>query len=465
MPGNIAVVGVGPGADGHITPLAAEALRRADAVVGYRYYFRFIEHLIPGGCERIEKDLSEEDERAEIALDLAERGKSVAVVSSGDSGIYGMASVVCSAAARRKSAVEVSVIPGVSAFVAAAAKLGAPLGHDFCSVSLSDLLTPWRDIEKRIAAAARGDFVTVVHNPRSAGRYWQLSRLREIFLSEKDPETPVGIVRQVSREGEEARVTTLAGLDPGEVDMFSVLIIGNSRTFTAGNKIITPRGAPAGGEDCPARSIRAESFRLIEESLESAGAFQEGARRAVIRCIHTTADPEYAELFHCSDRAIEKWGRGLRGGEIVTDVRMVHAGISKELLQRAGAEAFCYLDSPESLSIAEREGVTRSQAAMRTAIARHPNALFVVGNAPTALIEIADALSASKTGKGGFRPLGVVGAPVGFVNVEQSKTRLEAAAGDTPFVVIRGKKGGSAVAAAIVNAALDPDEAAGSPDA
>lgn len=446
MPGNVTVIGVGPGSEGHITPLARLALARSDAVVGYRYYFRFVEGLIPEGCQRVEMELSEEEERAASALRIAEGGGNVSVISSGDSGVYGMASVVHSVARRERSEAEISVIPGVSAFVAAAAKLGAPLGHDFCSVSLSDLLTPWRKIEKRIAAAIEGDFVTVVHNPRSRKRYWQLNRLKEMFLEAKDPATPVGIVRHVSRDGESARVTTLGRLDPDAADMFTVLIIGNSETFAAGETMVTPRGS-GGDPPLPAGEIYRRSFRAVEEGLSGAGR-SAGAEAAVRRCVHTTADFEYETLFHCSDKAIEGWSARLRGGEIVTDVRMAAAGISKSLLERAGAKVFCHLDSPDSLKMTG-DGATRTQAAMRVAIERHPNALFVVGNAPTALMEIADALSAGR-----FRPMGVIGAPVGFVNVEQSKSRLEAAAGDVPFVVIRGKKGGSAVAAAIVNAAL-----------
>lgn len=460
MPGSITVVGVGPGADGHITPLAREALSRAEAVVGYRSYFRFVEDLIPRGCERFEKGISEEDERAQIAVGLAREGKNVAVISSGDSGIYGMASVVHLAAADSGGA-EVSVVPGVSAFIAAAAKLGAPLGHDFCSVSLSDLLTPWRTIEKRISAAAAGDFVTVVHNPRSAKRYWQLSRLKEIFLSSKSPETPVGIVRDVSRKRERTRITTLEKLNTEEVDMFSLLIIGNSETIAEGGKMVTPRGSkPASAQSASeaARLICDESFGSIGKSLKLPDLLPQGAREAIMRCVHTTADFEYAELFHCSPGAVEKWSRALRGGEIITDVRMVLAGVSKRLLEKTGAKVFCCLDEPESLRISEREGITRSQAAMRVAISRHPKALFAVGNAPTALIEIADTLSKAKNGKADFNPLGVIAAPVGFVNVEQSKARLEAAAAKTPYAVIRGSKGGSAVAAAIVNTALGFNE-------
>ncbi len=461
MPGSVTVVGIGPGAQGHLTSLAMQALGRAEVVVGYGYYFRFVEHLLSPGCRRIKRELSEETERAEIALEIAKEGGNVAVISSGDSGIYGMASVVLLAAQRGKSPVEVSVIPGVSAFVAASAKLGAPLGHDFCSISLSDLLTPWRKIEKRIASAANGDFVTVVHNPRSTKRYWQLPRLIEIFLSARGPQTPVGVVRHVSREEERVHVTTLELLSPEEVNMFTVLIIGNSSTFSAGGRMITPRSERNDvlGTSDPAHDIYKKSFKTVERFLKSPNSSGEGALRAIKRCVHTTADFEYETLFHCSDEAIEKWNLGLAGGEIVTDVKMVLAGVSKRLAERKGTKVFCYLDTPESLKIASQEGITRSQAAMRVAIQKHPTALFAVGNAPTALIEIADTLSRLNTEQKRFNPLGVIGAPVGFVNVEQSKTRLEAAAGDdVPFVVIRGRKGGSGVAAAIINAALGFDE-------
>lgn len=448
MLGSVTVIGVGPGAEEHITPLARRALARSDAVVGYRYYFRFVEGLIPERCERIEMELSEERDRAAAALKIAGGGGNVSVISSGDSGIYGMASVVHSVAEEQSNTADISVVPGISAFVAAAAKLGAPLGHDFCSISLSDLLTPWEKIEKRIAAAADGDFVTVIHNPRSRKRYWQLAHLKEMFLAAKGPDIPVGIVRHVSRDGEDVRVTTLGLLDPKEADMFTVLIVGNCETFTAGGIMVTPRGVGNGGTETAA-SIYERSFKAVERGLRDGPKRSPSAEAAVKRCVHTTADFEYERLFHCSDGAIEKWSGEIVGAEIVTDVTMVAAGISKSLLEKANAKVLCYLDSPESLEIAAREGITRSQAAMRVAVSKHPDALFAVGNAPTALVEIADVLS-----RGGFHPMGVVAAPVGFVNVEQSKARLEAAAGDTPFVVIRGKKGGSAVAAAIVNAAL-----------
>ncbi len=450
MSGKITVVGIGPGADGHITPLARKTISSAEAVVGYRYYFGFIEHLIPKGCERIEKDLTEESERAKIALRLAGSGKNVVVISSGDSGVYGMASVVCETAARGGASAEVSVVPGVSAFVAAAAKLGAPLGHDFCSISLSDLLVPWEVIETRIRAAAAADFVTVVHNPRSSGRKRHLTKLREIFLESRDPSTPVGVARQVSREDENVSITTLRGLRPENIDMFSVLIIGNSSTFHSDRMLITPRDA-SGGNPASGTEIMDESFRRINSVLESRGPQRrsEAERRAMERCVHATADFEYEALFHSSPEAVETWSRMLRGGEIVTDVTMVKAGISKALLEETGARVFCYLDDPRALEIAGREKLTRSQAGIRVAVSRHPDALFVVGNAPTALLEVADAV-ASKS----LRPLGVVAAPVGFVNVAESKTRFEAVAGNVPFVLIRGKKGGSGVAAAIVNAAL-----------
>ena len=134
------------------------------------------------------------------------------------------------------------MIPGVSAFQKAAALLGSPVGHDFCVISLSDLMTPWALIERRIVAAAEADFVTAVYNPKSEGRYWQLYRLKELFLQSRSPQTPVGFVRQAGRDGEEVVVTTLQAFDPEQTDMFTVVLIGNSQSFVSDGTFITPRG-------------------------------------------------------------------------------------------------------------------------------------------------------------------------------------------------------------------------------
>lgn len=457
----VTVVGTGPGSSAYLLPMAVAALAEADVVVGYRGYFDSIRHLLPSHCRCIEKDLAQEEERATLALETASQGSKVVVISSGDAGIYGMASLVHELAARTGSGIPVETIPGISAFQAAAARLGAPIGHDFCCISLSDLLTPWAAIERRIAAAAEGDFVCCLYNPRSRKRHWQLSRFREIFLRHRDPATPVGVARQVGRAGEDIRLTTLEALNPADVDMFTLVLVGSSQTFRHGNSLITPRGyrtrKPVTGED-----IRRESFRQILAGLDDQGEGESllapDALWALIHCIHSTGDFSLADEFHSTDGAIAAWHSSLgQGGEIVTDVTMVRAGLRREALEKAGIQAFCYLDDPAAHDLARGEGLTRSQAAMRLAIARHPKALYVIGNAPTALMEVCDHLET-----GGFRPLGVIGVPVGFVNVVESKLRLKACGG-VPKVWIEGRKGGSGVAASIANAALTYAEAAGHP--
>ena len=168
------VAGIGPGSPEDMTPAVIQAVKNSDVVIGYKYYFQFIEPYLEPGTECIDTGMKREKARAEQAFELAEQGKTVCVISSGDAGIYGMAPLVYEMKRERGSRVEIEVLPGISAFQKAASLLGAPIGHDFCVISLSDLMTPWDRIEKRIHAAATADFVTAVYNPKSEGRYWQL---------------------------------------------------------------------------------------------------------------------------------------------------------------------------------------------------------------------------------------------------------------------------------------------------
>jgi len=239
---SIYVVGLGPGRRDLLTAQAQEALTRAHAIVGYAGYFEAIDDLVAGKeCHCF--PLGQERERSRLAVELAAQGKTVAVFSSGDPGIYAMAGMVLEAAETSEVAetLAVSVIPGISAINAAAALLGAPLGHDFAVISLSDLLTPWEIIEKRLEAAADADFVFVLLNPRSKQRDWQLVRAREILLSRRLPSTPVGFVRNAFRPGQQVNVTTLEDLNDADVDMFTTVIVGNSQTRRFGKNLITPR--------------------------------------------------------------------------------------------------------------------------------------------------------------------------------------------------------------------------------
>ncbi|WP_305045445.1 cobyric acid synthase [Geoalkalibacter sp.] len=238
--GKLFVIGLGPGGMEHLTPAARAALGEAQVVVGYQTYMDLVMPLLEGK-KLLVSGMRQEVERAGQALAEAARGQVVALISSGDAGIYGMAGLVLEMAQGRD--VEIQVIPGVSAVQAAAAALGAPLMHDFAVISLSDLLTPWDLIRRRLDAAARADFVIALYNPRSHGRTTQLDEARRILLRYRRPKTPVGLVRHAGRDQQQAWVEPLARFDDSAVDMSTLVIIGNSRTFVDDQgRMVTPRG-------------------------------------------------------------------------------------------------------------------------------------------------------------------------------------------------------------------------------
>ncbi len=457
--GKIIVAGIGPGNEQDMTPAVATALREADAVVGYKHYFPYITHLLRPETVCIDSGMKRERARAEQAFTLAEQGSTVCVISSGDAGIYGMAPLMYEMKRERNSRVEIAVLPGISAFQKAAALLGAPIGHDFCAISLSDLMTPWERIEKRIRAAAQADFVTAVYNPKSEGRYWQLHRLREVFLQEgRSPQTPVGVVRQAGRAGQEVHVTSLEAFDPEAVDMFTIVLIGNSQSYEWQGAFVTPRGyyrdeatdASSLGQD-----IMMRSFRTIERELENPS-LPPDHKWALLHAIHTTADFDMERLLHSDALAVASlYGRVASGRlkTIVTDVSMVASGIRKGALQRLGVEVKCYLSDPRTAAMAAEKGITRTQAGIRLAVAEHPDALFAIGNAPTALMELCEL-----TRKGKANPAGIIAAPVGFVHVRESKCMVKTLA-TVPKLIVEGRKGGSNLAATLVNAILCYDDA------
>ena len=472
--GKIIVAGIGPGSKEDITPAVLEAVRSADAIVGYKYYFRFIEQYVQEGCECIDTGMKKERERAEQAFELAEQGKTVVVISSGDAGIYGMTPLVYEMKRERGSDVEIESMPGISAFQKAASLLGAPIGHDLCIISLSDLMTPWEVIERRIKAAAVGDFVTAIYNPKSNGRYWQLYRLVELFLQQRSADTPVGYVRQAGRDEQVIKVTTLGEFDPEDVDMFTVIIIGNSQSYIfspssalSGNSpqagkesrlIITPRGyyrERDHQELKPGQQIMIESFRTIESELRNKD-LPLDHKWALLHAIHTTADFEMERILYTDEGAVETLYHKVANGElktIVTDVTMVTSGIRKGALARLGMEAKCYLSDPRVAEMASAQGITRTQAGIRLAVEEHPDALFAFGNAPTALMELCYLIR-----KGKAHPAGIIAAPVGFVHVRESKHMVKPFM-DIPKIIVEGRKGGSNLAATLCNAILTFDDA------
>lgn len=479
----IIVAGIGPGSREDITPAVMTAVGEADVVVGYKYYFQFVEQYLKPGCECVDTGMKKERERAEQAFQIAEQGKTVVAISSGDAGIYGMASLIYEMKQAHQSDVEIETLPGISAFQKAASLLGAPIGHDMCIISLSDLMTPWEMIERRIKAAATGDFVTAIYNPKSHGRYWQLYRLVELFLQERSADTPVGYVRQAGREEQTVHLTTLGAFDPEDVDMFTVILIGNSQSYIADGKFITPRGyygptpnpslvgrgtdTPPTMISSPGQQIMMESFRTISSELKRD--YPLDHKWALLHAIHTTADFDMEDILYTDEGAVEKLYNMVKEGKlktIVTDVTMVTSGIRKGALSRLGVEAKCYLSDPRVAEMTAQqsptshllpltsEKITRTQAGIRLAVEEHPDALFAFGNAPTALMELCDLIR-----KGKAHPVGIIAAPVGFVHVKESKHMVKPFR-NIPKIIIEGRKGGSNLAATLCNAILTFDDAA-----
>jgi precorrin-3B C17-methyltransferase len=245
MSGKLLVIGFGPGGHKHITDRAKEAIAESDIIIGYKTYVDLIEQLVTGK-QIISTGMTEEVSRAQEAVKQAEQGKKVAVISSGDAGVYGMAGLVYEVLIEKgwekATGVEVEVIPGISAINSCAALLGAPVMHDSCTISLSDHLTPWNAIEKRLEAAAQADFVIALYNPRSGRRTRQIMEAQRILLKYRSPDTPVGLVKSAYRDSQKVVITTLKDMLDQEIGMLTTVIIGNSSTFFHDGLMITPRG-------------------------------------------------------------------------------------------------------------------------------------------------------------------------------------------------------------------------------
>ncbi|OHB99251.1 MAG: precorrin-3B C(17)-methyltransferase [Planctomycetes bacterium RIFCSPLOWO2_12_FULL_39_13] len=240
-PGKLYVVGIGPGAADEISQKALNVLKSAETIVGYKLYIDLIADIVKNK-RIIASTMRKEIERVQLAIQEAQSGKTVCIISSGDPGVYGMAGLVLEMVSKENLSLPVEIIPGIPAANAAAAVLGAPLMHDYAVISLSDLLTPWEIIEKRVECASEADFVIVLYNPKSSQRDWQIEKTANIILQHKSPSTPVGIVKDASREGESVVITTLDKMTSCPIDMTTIIIIGNSTTFIYHNYMVTKRG-------------------------------------------------------------------------------------------------------------------------------------------------------------------------------------------------------------------------------
>ena len=242
----VTVIGPGPGGGADLTGRARAALETCDLIVGYTAYIELVRPDFPEK-KVLSTGMRREVDRCRAAVETALTGKNVAVVCSGDAGVYGMAGLICEVA-QEYDPIEIEVIPGITAACGGAAVLGAPLTHDFAVISLSDLLTPWEKIERRLTAAAQADFVICLYNPSSKSRADYLARACDILLRDKTPHTVCGTVRNIRREGEEGQLLTLGQLRDTQVDMFTTVFIGNSQTRVIGGRMVTPRGYLQRGE-------------------------------------------------------------------------------------------------------------------------------------------------------------------------------------------------------------------------
>jgi len=281
-----------------------------------------------------------------------------------------------------------------------------------------------------------------------------------LFLKYRSADTAVGYVRQAGREEQTVKVTTLSQFDPEDVDMFTVVLIGNSHSYIADGKMITPRGYYRGerrekiGERI-GQNIMIESFRTILGELK--GDYALDHQWALLHAIHTTADFDMENILYTDPGAVETLYNKVKDGmlkTIVTDVTMVTSGIRKGALSRMGLEAKCYLNDSNVAELASANNITRTQAGIRLAVEEHPDALFAFGNAPTALMELCDLIR-----KGKAHPAGIIAAPVGFVHVRESKHMVKPFK-DIPKIIVEGRKGGSNLAATLCNAILTFDDAA-----
>ncbi|HSI50605.1 MAG TPA: precorrin-3B C(17)-methyltransferase [Ideonella sp.] len=324
--GKIMLVGIGPGSQAHMTARAREAIAEADVVIGYVTYIKLVAELLEGK-EVVRKGMTEELDRAVSALEAARAGKKVALISSGDAGVYGMAGptfeVLFQAGWTPDDEVKVEIVPGASALNACAALVGAPLTHDFCAISLSDLLTPWPVIARRLDAVASADFVVALYNPKSGRRTRQIVEAQRLFLRHRRADTPVAIVKSAYRRRERIEFTTLDRMAEADIGMLTTVLIGNSHTFVRHGLMVTPRGyankydLDAGGDtregEKPGRSLSTGLLGWLD-TLQAEHAAGESAEALALRhrlpldyIVSTLAEPvaaaELAEAAATGDEA------------------------------------------------------------------------------------------------------------------------------------------------------------------
>jgi precorrin-3B C17-methyltransferase len=457
----ISVVGIGPGSLDLLTERARERISSADVIMGNERYIELIREIIPKGAEVITGRMGTEVERAKKAVELGKR-KNVVVVSGGDAGIYGMAGLVIEVIGDFDLDSKLEIIPGITAASASAALLGAPLSNDFAIVSLSDLLVPWSEIEKKLEGLAKLDVAVAIYNPRSKNRTVQLEKAYEIFMRFRDLKTIVGIVRNAEREGCEVEITTLEDLPDfySHIDMSTTIIIGCSGTKNLGGRMVTRRGyerkydyrvkenaSEQGNENYigAGNKIWEKSKAIVADIVSKySSSFSEHEQRVAERVVFANADPSFLDLLVFKHNPVENGIRSIKDGKtIITDIEMVKAGINKKYRKKVK----CFVNAPKTMEIAKKENLTRTAAGIRHAKELIHDNIIVIGNSPSACLELFALVEE------GIKPAIIVAAPVGFVNAAESKEKILGSG--IPCVVVKGARGGTPSAVAIINAMIE----------
>jgi precorrin-3B C17-methyltransferase len=463
------IVGIGPGSIDLLTQRAVERILNADIIIGNERYIEQIKQIIPPRAKVIKGHMGDEVERAKLALELS-ASKNVAVISGGDAGIYGMASLILevssSSAIESVSTIEVEVIPGVTAASAAASLLGAPISNDFAVISLSDLLIPWSEIESKLEQLAKIDIAVVIYNPSSKTRKPQLERAHQIFMKHRSPKSIVGIVRNAERENCEVNITTLDKMLNYKIDMSTTIIIGSSSTKAMGNRMVTPRGYhrkydldKKNSKSETACNIARESRAIAQKIVQTFTATATPTattttttttttsklspleQKVAERVLIANADPTLLNLLIFKNNPVERGIECIRSGKIIiTDIEMVRTGIKKDFLK---SQVLCFLNSESAKAISAREGITLSAAGIRAAEKYLNGNIAVIGNSPTACLELYRIIQS------GVKPALIIATPVGFINAAESKEKLLST--DIPCIAIKGPRGGTPSAVAIIN--------------
>ena len=452
----LSVVGIGPGSLDLLTERARTRISSADVIMGNERYIELIKAIIPTSAELIIGKMGTEVERAKKAVELGSR-KNVVIVSGGDPGIYGMAGLILEVSG--DSDIGVEIVPGITAASAAAALLGAPLSNDFAVVSLSDLLVPWIEIEKRLEGLAMMGIAVAIYNPKSKTRTTQLERAHEIFMRFRDGETIVGLVKNAERVGYYSEITTLSDLPDfyHQIDMSTTIIIGCSGTKNIGGRMVTRRGyerkydydlgdidSHERGDSVAAGARVWEQSKAIVAEIVSKYPLSEHERRVAGRVVFANADPSFMDLIVFKHNPIEKGIQCIQDGQtIITDIEMVKAGISKRYKENVK----CFVNNPKTREMAVKENLTRTAAGFRIAKELIRNNIVVVGNAPSTCLELSALLEE------GIKPALIIATPVGFVNAAESKEDMLSTG--IPCIVIRGPRGGTPSAVAITNAIIE----------